>query len=271
MLRVGLIGLGAIGAAICDVWDERLCGTAELCAVLVRPDRAIRAAARLRSKCRVVTDLAAFLAEDMTFVVEAAGHAALSEYGEQVLLAGCELLMMSVGALADDRLRERLERAAELGHGRLLIPAGALAGFDGLMSLRAAGLASVTYYSAKPPCAWAGTAAEECCNLEALEGHRVFFSGTAREAAAAFPRNANLAAAVALAGLGFDRTNVELAADPSLKLNASRIVAETETESERLDVTLYSAAFEENPKTSRITAMSAISALQSQSARIGFR
>ena len=269
MLRVGLIGLGAIGTAICDAWDERLGGIARLCAILVRPDCAADVAKRLSNDHRVVTEIAALLAQDPTFVVEAAGHQALSEYGEQVLRAGCELLIMSVGALADDALRERLERAAELGHGRLLIPAGALAGFDGLMSLRAAGLASVTYYSAKPPGAWSGTAAEDCCDLDSLEEYRVVFSGTAREAAAAFPRNANLAAAVALAGLGFDRTRVELAADPALKVNASRIIAETE--SERLDVTLYSAPFEENPKTSRITAMSAISALQSQSARIGFR
>lgn len=269
MLRVGLIGLGSIGVAIGDAWEARLSGIAELSVILVRPNRAAHGRGRFKNKYRVVTDLASFLTEDLSFVVEAAGHEALFEYGEQILLAGCELLTMSVGALADDALRERLERAAELGGGRLLIPAGALAGFDGLMSLRAAGLSSVTYYSAKPPGAWVGTAAEESCSAGGLDEHRIIFSGTAREASVAFPRNANLAAAVALAGLGFDRTKVELVADPSLKLNLSRIVAETE--SDRLDITLSSAAFEDNPKTSRITAMSAISALQDRSARICFR
>jgi len=269
MLRVGLIGLGSIGTAICEAWAEKLDGIAELSAVLVRPDRASRAATCLPRKSRLVTDIDSFLGSELGFVIEAAGHGALHDYGEQVLLAGCELLTMSVGALGDDGLRDRFESAAAEGFGRLLIPAGALAGFDGLLSLRAAGLTSVTYHSAKPPHAWAGTPAEQLCCLETLDERRTIFSGTAREAAAAFPQNANLAAAVALAGLGFDRTKVELAAQPGLELYSSRIVAETENE--LLDVTLYSAPFGDNPKTSRITAMSAIAALQCDNARIVFR
>jgi aspartate dehydrogenase len=269
MLRVGLIGFGAIGSAISDIWDECLGNTAELAAVLVKPDAAHAAALRIESNSVVCADFGAFLEFRLRFVIEAAGHQALSLYGQSLLRRGCDLLVMSVGALSDDRLREDLRAAAEEGGSRLLIPAGALAGFDGLMSLRAAGLRSVTYFSAKPPIAWAGTAAEECCRLQDLAEYQVIFEGTARQAAMAFPQNANLAAAVALAGLGFDDTAVVLAVDPALTINASRLMAKTDCET--LEVILNSGAFEQNPKTSRIAAISAISAIQSREARIGFR
>jgi aspartate dehydrogenase len=263
-----LIGCGAIGGSIVDLWPNRLAGDVELAAVLVRPAQVEWALGRVPSFTRVVTDIEALLEVAPDIVVEAAGHAAVAQYVQPALESGCEVHVLSAGALADDDLRLRLHLAARKGSSRICIPAGALAGFDGLLSLRASGLRSVKYTSTKPVDAWRGTPAEAAVNLDGLRGPSVVFSGTARQAAAAFPKNANLAAAVALAGIGFERTDVELVADPHAVENSACI--EAVTADERLQVTLFSAAFAENPRSSRITAMSAIAGLQQRRALIGF-
>jgi aspartate dehydrogenase len=268
MRRVGLIGFGAIGGLICELWPQHLMGVDSLAAVLVRPDQVSRAAQRLGEGVAVSSDPSVLLDGRLDMVIEAAGHGAVIDHGEAILRAGLEFHVLSAGALADDTLRQGLHAASAAGGGRVFIPAGALAGFDGLLSMRTAGLKSVKYTSTKPVEAWRGTPAETFLKRQDIDCPRVIFSGSAREAAQTFPRNANLAAAVALAGIGFERTQVELVADPWTTVNSGRL--EAASVDEHLDVMLSSAAFAESPKTSRITAMSAIAALREQSAAIGF-
>ena len=154
-----------------------------------------------------------------------------------------------------DALVARIDAdAAERSGARLHLPAGAIAGIDGLAALRLGGLATVTYSSTKPPEAWRGTPAEEVIDLASLREPTVFFTGTAREAARRYPRNANLAATVALAGIGFDRTQIHLIADPRATGNAGRI--EAEGRDGKLDVTFAGRAAAGNPKTSASTALS---------------
>lgn len=265
-----MIGFGAIGAAIVDLWARMLSERDRLAAVLVRSRQTEFASQRIGGRTLVTADVGAFLDCDLDVVIEAAGHSAIFEHGEQILAGGCELYVLSTGALADAGLRERLKAAAAAGRGagRIVIPAGALAGFDGLLSMRAGGLLSVKYTSAKPVHAWRNTPAEGSFRLDELKGPQVIFSGTAEQAAVEFPRNANLAAAVALAGIGFEKTRVELVADPALTENIGRIQAVSVVG--KLDLTLTSVAFSENPKTSQITAMSAIAALHNRTDPIGF-
>jgi aspartate dehydrogenase len=161
-----------------------------------------------------------------------------------------------------------LQAAAAQGGGRLIILAGALAGFDGLASLRAAGLDSVTYSSIKPVGAWRGTCADTEGRLDGLMAPTVIFQGSAQAAALAFPRNANLAAAVALAGIGFERTVVELIADPAATVNTGRVLARSHAGV--LELALAGEPFGDNPKSSRITAMSAIAMLARQDAWLRF-
>ena len=124
------------------------------------------------------------------------------------------------------------------------------------------------YTCIKPVEAWRHTAAEEIVDLDTLDSSTSIFCGSARAAARAYPRNANLAAAVAFAGLGLDRTEVELIADPGATEIYARIEAQSATG--ELDVAVAGAGFSGNPKSSRITAMSAIAALYDRTEAVLF-
>jgi aspartate dehydrogenase len=268
MIRVGLIGFGAIGSAIVADWD-RLSADYELSVLCVRPAQAKSARQAVGDDVEIVTSTDDLLAVDVDLYVEAAGHGALLAIGEPALAAGKDLYTLSIGALADAALDERLSQASARGGGQLIVPPGALAGFDGLMTLREAGLESARYVSTKPPLAWRGTPAEGMVDLAALDRAVTFFSGSAREAARLFPKNANLAAAVALAGLGFEDTEVELVADPAATANTGRV--EATTPNAKLVITLQGQSFEGNPKSSAIVSASVIASLRNARARLSFR
>jgi aspartate dehydrogenase len=201
-------------------------------------------------------------------VIEVAGHGAVQEHGEKILSAGVDLVLISVGSLADAALLQRLERAASRGGSRMLLPAGAIAGLDGLRSLRHAGLSKVKYTSTKPPASWKDTPADGPFRLDELTRSTVIFSGTAAEAARLYPKNANLAAAVSFAGLGLERTQVELVADPAIAENIGRIEAEGAYAS--LSVVVGGESAAQNPKSSQITGMSVLAALENEVSLIAF-
>jgi aspartate dehydrogenase len=262
--RIALIGLGAIGRAVADGL-AREPGDGELVAVLVRAAQVEAAKAALPASVAAVTTAGALLAKRPSLVVECAGQGAVTEHAEGVLAAGCDLMVVSTGALAAPGLLDRLEAAAAASGARLIVPAGAIAGLDGLGALKRAGLTRVVYTSTKPALAWRGTPAERVVDLGALAERTVFFEGTAREAALAYPKNANLAATVALAGLGLDETRVRLVADPAATGNTGRIEAESEIGTMRLVMAGRASA---NPKTSASVAYSVLYAIALRSATL---
>lgn len=191
-------------------------------------------------------------------VAECAGHQAMRQFGGALLRRRMELLCTSVGALADPAFAEELSRASF--HAQVWIPSGAIAGVDGLLAARTAGLDKVIYTSAKPPPAWDGTPAEQALKGAARERRTVFFTGTAREAAIAYPKNVNVGATVALAGLGFAKTRVQLVSDPDIAGPLGVIEAEGAFGTFRFEILAY--ASPHNPKTSLLTAHSVIAAVQ---------
>lgn len=257
--RVALIGLGAIGTAVAEGLLAVGPGSGtKLSAVLVRSGRVHQARDALPGRVAVTASMDDLLAQRPHLVAECAGQGAVAEHAEAVLAAGIDLMAISSGALAEPGRLERLTRVAADSGARLIVPAGAIAGLDGLGALRRAGLHWVRYTSTKPPLAWAGTPAEAVLDLAALTEATTFFEGSAREAALAYPKNANLAASVALAGLGLDATRVRLVADPAATGNTGRI--EAEGAAGRLEVSMGGAA-SANPKTSASTAWSVLDAI----------
>jgi aspartate dehydrogenase len=251
--RLALIGYGAIGQEIAQEM-ARLGEADSLVAVLVRPGRDAGGA-------RIVHDLKGLLDAKPDVVLECAGHQSVRDYGAGVLAAGVDLLVSSVGVLADEAVVAILD-AAEAGGGRVLLPAGAIAGLDGLSAARLAGLGAVTYTSHKPPHAWRGTPAEQLIDLDHIENEVVFFEGSARQAALSYPKNANVSIAVSLAGIGLDDTRVRLVS--SRKVTDPLGVIEAEGAFGRFLFEIFGKASASNPKTSALTAYSLL-----QTARLG--
>lgn len=192
------------------------------------------------------------------YVVEVAGQAAVREHAIAVLQRGWSIGLISVGTLADTAFFELLQKTAKENDAHLHLLAGAIAGIDGIAAAKEGGLDQVTYQGCKSPDSWRGSYAEQLIDLDQVTESTVFFTGSAREAALKFPANANVAATIALAGLGMDQTQVELIVDPAIKKNKHSIVAAGrfgEMSIEMAGVPLLS-----NPKTSTLAALSVIRA-----------
>lgn len=249
-MKVGIIGYGAMGAVLRSTLEA---AGAEVVAVLGRAPSLEKVRAAFPARVLVSDDFDMLAVAHPDVVVECAGHAGLRQHGPRVLAAGFDLVVASVGALADAPTEAAL-REATSGGGRLIIPAGALAGLDALSAARRAGLEEVRYVSRKAPRAWRGTKAEAMVDLDGVTEPTIFFEGTAREAALAFPQNANVVAAAALAGLGFDATRVALTADPTTTGN--RHLLEARGAFGELSVSVLARTLTENPKTSMLAPLS---------------
>ncbi|WP_246624675.1 aspartate dehydrogenase [Oceanobacter mangrovi] len=191
-------------------------------------------------------------------VLECAGQPGVRAHGVDVLRNGWDLLMISVGALADPQLADQLCAAATVGNARLHALPGAIAGIDGLSAAREGGLDQVTYTCRKSPQSWKGSPAEQMIDLDKVEQAQVFFEGSAREAALTFPANANVAATIALASMGLDDTRVQLMVDPETRSNQHLISANGRFG--EMNIQLAGKPLESNPKTSTLAALSVVRA-----------
>ena len=193
-------------------------------------------------------------ADTPDLVLECASQQAVAQYGEDILRRGWHLAVISTGALADSALEQRLLNAG----GKLTLLSGAVAGIDGLAAAKEGGLEKVTYQSRKSPASWRGSYAEQLIDLSAVNEAQIFFEGSAREAARLFPANANVAATIALGGIGLDATRVQLMVDPATQRNTHTLHAEGLFGEFHLELSGLPLA--SNPKTSTLAALSAVRA-----------
>lgn len=267
--KLAIVGFGAIGQELA----RQLQAVPALppSQIVVRAhaiDDARKAASRLAPRALVAAELGVALPQRPDLVVECAGHDALASHVVPALAVGIPCVVASVGALHDEALRARLEDAARRGRTRARLVAGAIGGIDALAAARAGGLDEVVYVGRKPPRGWRGSPAEDACALDELREPRVVFAGSAGEAARLFPKNANVAATVALAGLGLERTRVELIADPAVERNTHRVRAAGAFG--RFDIELENRPLPGNPRTSALTVYSLVRAVRDASAVLTF-
>ena len=256
-LRVAVGGFGAIGKAVAERLDRGIEGLA-LAAVSARDQaRAETAMAGFARPAPVVP--LKHLWEHADVIVECAPAALLRELAEPALAHGCRVMVLSCGALLDNL--DLVDPARRHG-GRILVPSGALLGLDAVAAAAEGAISKVHMITRKPPGGLAGAPylEENAIDISGLSEPKRVFAGTAREAARGFPANVNVAAALALAGIGPDRTTIEIWADPMVTRNIHRI--EVEADAARFSLQIENVPSAENPRTGRLTALSVIAALK---------
>jgi aspartate dehydrogenase len=265
-LSVALGGFGAIGGALARRLDQGLPGL-RLVAVSARDvGRAERRLAELARPVPVVPLGALAAAADL--VVECAPAVVFREIALPAIEAGRIFMPVSVGQLLEQE--DLVARAAATG-ARIIVPTGALLGLDAVRAAAEGEIRSVTMVTRKPPGGLAGAPylEQHGIRLDDLRAPLKVFDGSARDGARGFPANVNVAAALSLAGIGPDRTRLEIWADPGVSRNTHRIVVEAD--SARFEMTIENVPSEANPRTGKITALSVIAALRGLTAtlRIG--
>jgi len=250
LMKVGLLGCGFIGSTIVNAIRSNRLDLELVSAFDADADRCISLGFRPCS-------FDEFLASNFDIAVECASQEAVKAYANRILSKGRSLLVMSVGAFSDKMLLSSLLLSARKSGAKLYIPSGAVGGLDALSSAKFAGLDEVYLVTRKPPASLGMDVAEET----------VVFEGSASDAVKAFPKNINVAAAISLAGLGFEDTKVMLIADPKVSTNIHELHAKGKFGS-------FSCSFDnlpsENPKTSMLAAFSAIALLNRISGPLQF-
>jgi aspartate dehydrogenase len=260
-LRVALIGFGAMGRALAQMIRVQL-GHVSLIGIAKSSAATPDDLTLVPQGTSFVTAPDELAALEPEVVVECAGHEALAQFGPLLLRQGANLLVASIGALANPALEASLREHARNSGARILIPSGALGGLDVLSAARVAGLDSVTYVGRKPFRAWRSTGAEPLLERAGnAAGDLLVFAGTAREAARDFPKNANVTAAVALAGVGFDGTRVQLFAAAGATANEHSVRARGRFGS--FEITVRANALPANPRTSLLAPCSLARSLAS--------
>ena len=258
-LRLALIGWGAINRRVAELLADRSNGDIAIVAIAVRN---AATATDIPPGAKLITAPDELAGLDLDLIVEAAGREAVGIWGEASLAHSPAFAVASTSAFCDDALLDRLIVAAESGGSQLLIPPGALAGIDGIAAASLLSLDEVIHRIVKPPAAWRGTSAESLIALDKIAEATAFFSGTAREAASRFPQNANVAVITALAGIGLDRTRVELVADPAAGGNGHQLSAHGAFG--KLDITIENRPLATNPKSSEMTALGLVRLIENR-------
>ncbi|MDX1431592.1 MAG: aspartate dehydrogenase [Gammaproteobacteria bacterium] len=256
-LRVAVAGLGAAGLAVAERLVAGVDGLV-LSAVSARDEG--RARTRLEGLGVSVPILALeALADEADVVVECTPAEVFPRVAEPAVEAGRVLVAIGVAALMEHL--HLVERAAASG-ARILVPSGALLGLDAVRAAAEGEIRRVRMITRKPPDGLRGAPYLIAHGIEVagLEQPLKVFSGSAREGAAGFPANLNVAAALGLAGIGLDRTELEIWADPTVSRNCHRIEVEADGADFRLEIENVPSAA--NPRTGRIVAMSIVATLR---------
>jgi aspartate dehydrogenase len=261
-LRVAVAGLGAIGTKVAKALDQGIDGMV-LAAVAAKDPEKHRGWLGNLNRPPAVLPIEA-LSEVADLVIECAPGNLLRSIVAPFVKSGKTAVVVSAGALLDHE--DLIELARQHG-GQIVVPTGALIGLDAVTAAAVGNIHSVRMVTRKPILGLAGAPyiVENNIDIAGLTEPLRIFEGTAREAAKGFPANLNVAVALSLAGIGPDRTTLEIWADPTVTRNVHRI--EVESDSARFSMTIENIP-SENPKTGLITALSVIAYLRKQRASL---
>ena len=269
-LRTALLGGGTIARLVLEQARRGTLAGIDVLGIAGRSASSPAAGLAREFGVKYVVGVEALLELRPDAVLEAASHEAVRQHIVSLLDAGIGVVVLSAGALADDALREAAEAASARSGALLYVPSGGIGGLDALKTACLAGVDEASIQVAKPPAAWKGIPYVEKSGvvLDRLQGPVTLFEGPAREGVPHFPQNVNIAAVLALAGIGMDRTRLKVVADPALTLNTHTI--RVSGRSGRFTVVLENVPSPDNPKTSWLACYSGIAALRALQARVRY-
>jgi aspartate dehydrogenase len=253
---IGIVGCGAIGRGLVKAVESGKLSV-RIAGVTSRTEKSARDFLSTFTNPPPYLSLRELIAA-ADLVVEAAGGAVVPGLAEEVFAAGKDLMVISAGALLDHP--EIMEKSRRTGC-RLYVPSGAIAGLDGIKSASVGEIQQVIMTTRKPPNGLEGAPhlVQQGISLAGLTEEKEVFFGSAREACQGFPANVNVSAAVSLAGIGPDRTQIRILAVPGLPRNCHDI--EIEGDFGRLHIHIENVP-SENPKTGKLTVLSILRSLQ---------
>lgn len=255
-LRVAVVGQGAIGTRVVEALDRGIDGLVLTAVSVQDPEKHRSRLAGLTTPPAVLPIEA--LVDVADIVIECAPSKLFRSIVAPFVSKAKTAIVLSAGALLD---HEDLLELAKQNGGQIVVPTGALIGLDAVTAAAVGKIHSVRMITRKPVRGLAGAPyiVENNIAIEQITEAMKIFDGSAREAARGFPANVNVAAALSLAGIGPDRTTIEIWADPALTRNVHRI--EVESDSARFSMSIENIP-SENPKTGLITALSVIACLR---------
>jgi aspartate dehydrogenase len=262
LTRVAIAGLGTIGRTLARRLADGIPGLLLAC-VAARDASKAQGWLKAQGIDRPVVAIDA-LPQYADLAIECAPGGIIEQICRPMLTAGKQVMVLSAGALLP---RPELIELAKRHGGQIIVPTGALLGLDAVAAAAEGTIHSVRMITRKPPKGLAGAPylVANDISVAGLNAAKQVFVGNAREAAAGFPANVNVVAALALAGIGPERTTIEIWADPALDRNCHTI--EVDSDSARFSLSIENIP-SENPKTGRITALSVIAALRKLQAPI---
>ena len=269
-LRIALLGGGTIARLVLEQTRQGALPGIEIVALAGRRENSPAAALAREFGIAYLPRAEALLERRPDAVLEAASHDAVRQHLVSLLERGIGVVVLSAGALADDALREAAEAAAGRSGALLYVPSGGIGGLDALKTACLGGVDEASIQVAKPPAAWKGIpyVAALGVPLDEIAAAVTLFEGPAREGVPHFPQNVNIAAVLALAGIGMDRTRLKVVADPALTLNTHTI--RVAGRCGRFTVVLENVPSPDNPKTSWLACYSALAALRALQAGVRY-
>ncbi|MBR4225762.1 MAG: aspartate dehydrogenase [Candidatus Methanomethylophilaceae archaeon] len=258
-MRITIVGCGSIGSKLAMAADE-MAEVKRIYLIDIIPGLAESLAAKMKKA--IVIDNVEEELYHCDLVIESATQDAAKQILPKVVSRGVDIMVMSVGALVDDGFRESVVEKAKECEARIYIPSGAVCGTDGLRSSSVGELEEVELITIKGPKSLQNVqyVIDEGIDVDKVKEKTVIYSGPAREAVKEFPKNVNVAATVSLLGIGFDRTKVTIVLDPDTHSNSHEL--KIKGEFGEMDCHTFNVPSPDNPKTSYLAAMSAISALK---------
>jgi aspartate dehydrogenase len=260
LLKIGIVGCGAIGSSLAKAVATDFSDRAQLAGLYdIDVQKTHKLASLLVNQKLPVLNLESLMGK-VNLVIEATRPEAAFEIAKKAIAAPCDVMVMSVGGLLE-HYKELALLAKEHGS-RVFIPSGAICGIDGLKAAACGKIKRVVLTTRKPPKAFLGVpyVLKQKINLEKITEDTVLFEGNAHFAVRSFPQNINVAATLAIAGVGPENTIVRIVASPHITQNIHEI--EVESESGRIVTRTENLIHPDNPKTSYLAVLSAIATLK---------